>query len=129
GFNHGKFVAVVYNSLSCVPGAANIISCSNENSQGNGDEMIKNELSGLIVNDWYLIQIGYRTGSFKSPVFCIAVGDDYTESCSTCPDPCGGACELASSTSTASMVTSSCPEYEYRPFLEGGDSTTQCYTF
>jgi len=127
GFNSGKWITVVYNTPNCMPATGNIISCKNENSQGNGDEMMKNNLTGLTVGNWYLIQIGYRTGSFKSPIFCIAVGDDYT-SCATCAAPCGSACGLSSAPSVA-LVTSSCPSYYRRPFLEGGESTTQCYTF
>src|SRR6185295_7519567 len=56
GFNSGRWVAVVYNTLSCIPSSGNIISCKNENSQGSGDEIIKNDLTGLTPGNWYLIE-------------------------------------------------------------------------
>src|SRR6185503_6744302 len=101
--NSGHWVTVVYNTLTCVPASGNIISCKNEDTQGEGDEIMNNALTGLTVGNWYLIQIGYRTGSFKSPVFCIAVGDDYS-SCSTCSVPCGSACSFATAPSVSTVT-------------------------
>jgi hypothetical protein len=129
GYYPGRFTSVIYNTSSCQPAAANRISCATMNSQGSGDGIVTNNLTGLTVGNTYLIQIGYNgANGSQDPAFCIRIGDQISVNCNTCAANCGQACGFPS-TPTAAQVTAACAPYPYTPYIEGGVSSTRCHSF
>jgi hypothetical protein len=125
-----RWTSVVYTNTGGLPTAGSIISCQNSATQGFGDGIIVNNLSGLTVGATYTIQISYFIGGGinRIPTFCIKVSDQYSTSCTTCATSCGMACGFAT-TPTVAQVTSTCPNYPYNPYMEGGLSDTRCHSF
>jgi hypothetical protein len=129
GYYPGRFTSAVYNTSNCQPTSANRISCATMNSQGSGDGIVTNNLTGLTVGNTYLVQIGYNNGNgSQDPEFCIRLGDQFSTNCSTCATNCGQACGFAT-TPTPAMVTSTCPSYPYTPYIEGNVSSSRCHSF
>lgn len=118
----------VYRSNTCLPTTP--VSCQSSNSVGNGDGIIVNNLTGLVVGAIYYVQVGYRTGGGVNltPTYCIRIGDQFTPVCNTCTNPCGLACGFTTSP-PVSQVVGTCPPYNQLPFIEGATPDTQCYTF
>lgn len=125
----GSWTCAVYNGGGNPPNAASLISCKTSNSQGSADGVIVNILNGLTVGSTYLIQIGYRTGSGVGliPTFCIKVGDQFSTDCNTCSTTCGPAYGFIAPPTVAQVTANA--GYAKTPYLEGGITNTQCYTF
>ncbi len=129
GYYPARFTSVVYNDSTCQPALANKISCANMNTQGTGDGIVTNNLTGLSIGKTYLVQLGYNNGNgSQDPNFCIRLGNQYSPPCNTCAANCGQACGFPS-TPTVAQVTASCPNYPYLPYIEGSQSSTRCHSF
>lgn len=116
-------------------------SCINTNTVGSGDGVMVAYLTGLTLNNYYYIQVGYRTGNGSQiPQFCINrfnPANATMHDCSSCSSPCGASCGFGSNpcsssgctTAQINAITASCTQFSAAPAFEGGTNASQCWTF
>lgn len=129
GYYPSRFTSVIYNTSNCLPTSVNRISCATMNSVGVGDGIVTNNLTGLVVGNTYLIQVGYNASNGSQiPDFNIRIGDFRSTNCNACVSICGAMCQFPF-TPTVAQVVSNCQQYPYTPYIEGTESSTRCHSF
>jgi len=127
----GCYLSSAVYSGSCLPSSASAISCEDA---ALGPNLNVHNLTGLTVNNTYLVQVSYRGGTGcgnNSNVntgadFCIRVGTPTI--CNACGNACGSACVFPIAP-TVAQVTTNCAQYPLNPRINAGQSSSQCYTF
>lgn len=129
GYNKNRWSVEVYKSNVYPPPSNAQLGCATTNTVGNGDDIMELIFTNLTKGSKYQIQVGYKPGNGDQvPNFCIQVGSNFTSSCSTCNNSCGSACNFTYKPTT-SEVTGTCSPRNMLPYLEGNQTTSDCYSF
>jgi len=107
------------------------ISC--ETASG-GPTLNIHNLTGLVVNNIYYIQVSYQGGLFcgnnsnanTGANFCIQVGTPVV--CATCSNTCGTVCQFPAPP-TLAQVLSTCTKYDLKSRMNKDDWKTECFGF
>jgi hypothetical protein len=128
----------VYNTSSCIPATSQLLG----SRMMNGAVYSVLELTGLIIGNTYLVQVGYINSSTgkggpasqcrctytdcKGPTFRITI-DVPEPACSTCNNTCGAGCELATTPPNNDYVKNNCVGDLLVPRLVSDCNTQPCY--
>ena len=119
----------VYHTTTCFPNYASTgvgCACADDVGGTNDPSMIL-AMTTLVVGDQYLVQVTYKPGNSPAPDFCIKIATPAV-TCGTCASSCGAAC-VKTIIPTQTQVKNSCTPYIPSIMVEGGQSSTQCFTF
>ena len=125
----GCYLSSSVYSGGCLPTTS--IACEDAAS---GPNLNIHNLTGLIINNTYLVQVSYSGGglcglngnSNTGANFCVRVGTPQV--CTSCVSPCGSIC-IFPTPPTVAQVTATCTAYDLKARINAGQSKTQCYTF
>jgi hypothetical protein len=118
----------VYNySGVCPPASASEVGCKAYTTYSAQNVFNLLNLSGLVVGNTYLIQVGQNPACGRYP-FCIRIGVPTT--CTSCGNLCGPMCQFAGPAApTPVQITSSCTGYPLSPPMNQNDIQTNCFSF
>ena len=115
----GCYLSSAVYSGSCLPSTS--IACEDAAA---GPNLNVHNLTGLTINNTYLVQVSYIAGgpcgnnnnASTGADFCIRVGTPQV--CNTCNNPCGPICIFPSSP-TVAQITSTCTAYDLKARIKG----------